>query len=346
MLVLIVEWADLTPLNTLAVPVRARYCAEVRTVAELQAVLRWYRPRQLPLLVLGGGSNIVLCGDFDGLVIHMLIPGIEEVREDDHSVWLAVGAGENWHRLVQFCMDFHYWGMENLALIPGSVGAAPIQNIGAYGVELCDVFAELRAVEISSGLEVVFEKDVCQFGYRDSVFKGALRDRYVITQVVFRLRQQPSPVLTYPELRESLREYAEPTPEQVFKAVCELRIRKLPDPQVMPNVGSFFKNPVLSANAFAALQQAYPAVPAFAQADGQFKVAAGWLIDQAGWKGVEQNGAAVHDRQALVLTNPSRGPGAHVLALADAIVADVKGRYGISLEMEPRVYSSSGASSE
>lgn len=337
---LIAEHIDLSALNTLAVPARARFMAEVRSPEALQQVLRWYRAQTpaLPLLVLGGGSNIVLCGDFPGLVIHMLIAGIDEVQEDANHIWLAVGAGENWQRLVAFCMDYHYWGIENLALIPGTVGAAPIQNIGAYGVELCDIFAELRAVEISSGVEVIFEPEACQFGYRESVFKQQLRDRYIIVQVTLRLRKQPTPQLGYPELRAELQDAAEVTPAQVYAAVCALRRRKLPDPAIVPNVGSFFKNPVVSAAEFSLLQTRYPLMPAYRLDDGRVKLAAGWLIDQAGWKGAQQGPAAVHDRQALVLTNPGRGDGRQVLALAQAIAADVQARYGVQLEMEPRVY--------
>lgn len=337
---LIAEDIDMTALNTLAVPCRARFMAEVRSVEALQQVLRWYRAQspQLPLLVLGGGSNIVLCGDFAGLVIRMLIAGIDEVQEDATHLWLAVGAGESWQRLVEFCMDYHYWGIENLALIPGTVGAAPIQNIGAYGVELCDIFAELRAVEISSGLEVVFEKDACQFGYRESVFKQRLRDRYIITRVTLRLSKHPAPQLGYPELQAELQGATDATPAQVYAAVCALRRRKLPDPAVTPNVGSFFKNPVISAAEYSVLQSRHPAMPAYRLNDGQVKLAAGWLIDQAGWKGARQGPAAVHDRQALVLTNPGHGDGRDVLALAQAIAADVYARYGVQLEMEPRVY--------
>lgn len=333
---------DLQQCNTLAVPARARYMVETRTLEELQQVLRWYREQQsagsLPLLVLGGGSNVVLQGDFSGLVLLMKMPGIEQIAEDDDHVWIKAGAGESWHRLVEHCMQFHCWGIENLALIPGSVGAAPIQNIGAYGVELKDIFAELTAVDIRSGIEVVFQKDACEFSYRDSVFKNRLRDRYIITSVTLKLSKHANCNISYPALASCFSATELPTPERVFTCVCEMRSSKLPDPVQIPNVGSFFKNPLVGTDIYRELLARYPNMPAFQTDQPQIKLAAGWLIDQAGWRGVERDGVAVHSAQALVLTNPGRRSGVAVLALAAEIVADVLQKFSVELEMEPGIY--------
>ncbi len=334
---------DLQPSNTLAVPVRGRYAAEVHSVEQLQDLLQWHRKEcvntnSLPLLVLGGGSNVVLQGDFPGLVLLMKMSGIEQVAEDDSHVWIKAGAGEVWHRLVEYCMQFHCWGIENLALIPGSVGAAPIQNIGAYGVELKDIFAELTAVDIRSGVEVVFQKNACEFGYRDSVFKHRLRNRYIITSVTLKLSKEPTCNLSYPALAACFSADQSPTPLSIFSSVCDIRRSKLPDPAQIPNVGSFFKNPVVAAATYQQLLALNPSMPAFQTDQAQVKLAAGWLIEQAGWKGVELGGVVVHMAQALVLTNPQRLSGAAVLALAAKIVADVQTKFGVMLEMEPCVY--------
>ncbi len=336
---------DLQPHNTLAVPAVARYGVAVQSLEELQAVLNWRKAHvkeqgPLPLLILGGGSNLVLRGNFEGLAIQVQLHGIEQSREDGDHIWLQVGAGQNWHGLVEYCMQFHCWGIENLALIPGNIGAAPIQNIGAYGVELKDIFAELSAVDIESGVEVIFECDACEFGYRDSVFKGRFKDRYIITSVTLKLDKHPCTNVTYPALANAFAEGEEVTPLAVFNKVCLVRRSKLPDPAVIPNVGSFFKNPVISAESCRVLQESYPGMPAFVIDQNQVKLAAGWLIDQAGWRGRSVDGIVVHQEQALVLTNPDGLPGKRVLMAADLIVADVKSRFGVALEMEPRVYGS------
>lgn len=336
--------APLQSLNTLAVPARADLLAQVDTLEQLQALLQWRRQhadvRNLPVVPLGGGSNIVLAGDVHGLVVRLNILGREIVAEDADYVWVKVGAGENWHSFVSFCMSFHYWGLENLALIPGSVGAAPIQNIGAYGVEVRDCFAELSAVDIDSGVSVTFDRDACHFGYRDSVFKQQLKDRYIITSVTFRLHKTPKIVCEYPALRQYLQQASSEvvTPQQIFAAVCAIRREKLPDPAEIPNVGSFFKNPLISRAQFTALEQQYPDIVGYPQADGQVKLAAGWLIDRAGWRGYVQGPVGVHRQQALVLVNHSQGSGADILTLAAAIQADIKHKYDVMLEVEPRIY--------
>ena len=331
---------NLQKFNTLAVPALAQYFVSVKTDDELREALAFARTENLPLLLLGGGSNIVLRADFPGLVVQIKSQGKEVVNENNEFVWLKVAAGENWHQLVEYSLDNALYGLENLSLIPGSVGAAPIQNIGAYGVEIKDWVAELSALNIRSGLSVTFTNESCQFGYRDSIFKQSLKDQYVITSVTFRLRKRPRLNLTYPALRAALATIAEAeiTPQQVSAAVIDIRQTKLPDPTLIPNVGSFFKNPVIDQQQFEALQAENPAIVSYPAAANQVKLAAGWLIDQAGWRGREIGGAMVHEQQALVLTNPGKLSGQVVLELANLIKQSVLEQFGVRLEMEPRIY--------
>lgn len=331
---------NLQKFNTLAVPALAQYFVSVKTDDELREALAFARTENLPLLLLGGGSNIVLRADFPGLVVQIKSQGKEVVNENDEFVWLKVAAGENWHQLVEYSLDNALYGLENLSLIPGSVGAAPIQNIGAYGVEVKELVAELSALNIRSGLSVTFTNESCQFGYRDSIFKQSLKDQYVITSVTFRLRKRPRLNLTYPALRAALVTIAEAeiTPQQVSAAVIDIRQTKLPDPTLIPNVGSFFKNPVISQQQFEALKAENPAIVSYPAAANQVKLAAGWLIDQAGWRGREIGGAMVHEQQALVLTNPGKSSGQVVLELAYLIKQSVLEQFGVRLEMEPRIY--------
>ena len=331
---------NLQKFNTLAVPALAQYFVCVKTDDELREAFAFARTESLPLLFLGGGSNIVLRDDFPGLVVHIKSQGKEVVDENEDFVWLKVAAGENWHHLVEYSLNNAFYGLENLSLIPGSVGAAPIQNIGAYGVEVKDLVAELSAINIRSGLAVTFTNESCIFGYRDSIFKQSLKDQYVITSVTFRLRKQPVLNLAYPALRAAFgqRDEADISPQEVSAAVIAIRQSKLPDPTAIPNVGSFFKNPVIDRAQFESLKTAHPKLVFYPAANNQIKLAAGWLIDQAGWRGRSVAGARVHDQQALVLTNPSKGSGLAVLELADAIKKSVFEQFGVPLEMEPRVY--------
>lgn len=330
---------SLATLNTLAVPAQARAYVPATRTEQVVAALTLAQEKRWPLLPLGGGSNIVLTGDFAGMVLHLQSKGIEKVDEDSRHVYVRVAAGENWHQLVEYSLQQHWWGLENLALIPGNVGAAPIQNIGAYGVELEEVFEELQALEVNSGLAVTFSREACEFRYRDSVFKGRLRDRYIITHVILRLNKQPELRLEYPALHAACAHLSqrELTPQKVSELVADIRRTKLPDPAQIPNAGSFFKNPVVSVQQFNELQQAFPGLVAYPQPRG-VKLAAGWLIEQAGWRGFTEQGVAVHDRQALVLTNPGRSSGKVILALAERIVQSVVDLFGVVLETEPRIY--------
>ncbi len=325
--------------NTLASPVHAEFFVTVKDDAELIAALKFAHEKELPLLILGGGSNIVLYDDFPGLAIHIQFFGKELVREDELYVYVKAAAGENWNDFVEYCLDEHYWGLENLTLIPGNVGAAPIQNIGAYGVELKDVFSELTALNIKTGLTITFTHEACQFGYRDSVFKTLLKDQFIITSVTFKLTKVPSLKIHYPALRSALVGYARSdiTPELVSQIVADIRRSKLPDPKQLPNVGSFFKNPLVTQDKLLELQQKHPDIIFYPANQNLVKLAAGWLIERAGWKGFS-DGAEIHSQQALVITNPRRLTGAVVLKVAELVKESILSKYGVELEQEPRNY--------
>lgn len=333
------EHYPLGKLNTFGLSAAARFFAAPESEAQLQDLLSSETASSFPLMILGGGSNVILAGDFPGLVIQPAMKGIRclEVSEDDYLV--EVAAGEVWHDFVQHALAQSWYGLENLSLIPGSVGACPIQNIGAYGVEITDFFDSLTAVEIATGKLCEFTHAECHFAYRDSVFKQELVDRYIITRVRFRLLREPAVKVGYGDIQKELAEKGieNPSPQQVADAVIAIRQRKLPSPAVIGNAGSFFKNPVVSQAQFQQLQQRYPGIVAYSQGE-DMKLAAGWLIDQSGWKGRRMGPVGSYEKQALVLVNHGGASGADVLALAQAIQADVLQRFGVQLEMEPRVY--------
>lgn len=330
---------DLSTFNTLAVPASARYFATATSIEEVQMACAWARDQQQRLLVLGSGSNIIPSNHIAALVLRPGIRGIRPIQADTESQWIEVGAGENWHQLVLHCLEQGWYGLENLSLIPGTAGAAPIQNIGAYGVELSQVFESLQAVEIATGREETFDLERCAFGYRDSIFKNSLRGCYVVTSIRLRLSRLPQVIIRYPALAEALAGLDEQsiTPLRVSEAVCALRRSKLPDPLEIPNCGSFFKNPIVNHDHFSALREQYPDLVAFPMADGHKKLAAGWLIEKAGWKGRSHQGVVVHAQQALVLTNPQHLSAERVVAVASAIQEDVQRLFGVALEIEPQL---------
>jgi len=331
--------ADLHDLNTLALRASAAALVEVSGDAALVEALAWARDRNLPVVPLGAGSNVVLAGDLDALVLRLVSRGIHVLEETPDTVSLRVQAGENWHALVRWSLGQGYYGLENLALIPGNAGAAPIQNIGAYGVELQSFFLRLHARDIAGGNAMVLDREACAFGYRDSVFKRALQDRLVITAVELQLSKRPRVDISYPALAEYFDEYRiEPTPQSVFDAVVAIRSSRLPDPAREPNAGSFFKNPVLAPQELRELAQRATGLPCYPQPDGTFKVPAAWFIDQCGWKGFRRDGVGVHPEHALVLVNLACDEGRKLLALAREIADSVRDRYGLSLEIEPRIY--------
>lgn len=332
------EQVDLRPYNTLGVSARARYFASARIQPQLQAAMRWAMEHDQPWLLLGGGSNLVLAGDVPGLVIRLEMSGRRVVHEDDEHVWVRAQAGENWHELVRWTLEQGWSGLENLSLIPGTAGAAPVQNIGAYGVELKDVLQQVLVLDaLDFGLKHLSVED-CQFDYRDSLFKRE-PGRRVVLSIDLRLRKQSQLRLDYGPIRAELerRGINEPTPLDVSDAVIAIRQSKLPAPAELANAGSFFKNPVIGAQQAAGLKQQHPDMVQYPLADGQVKLAAGWLIEQAGWKGKSVGDAAVHEQQALVLVNRGQATGEDVLALAGQIRDDIASRYGVQLEIEPVV---------
>lgn len=327
----------LQSLNTFGLGARAHRYLRVRGAADLRAAMADEDLAALPRLVLGGGSNVLLTRDFDGLVLHMRSEGRGIVGESAEHVLVRAAAGENWHGFVQYTLAQGLGGLENMSLIPGTVGAAPIQNIGAYGAEVKDVFHSLTALDLASGELHTMAAADCRFGYRDSVFKHAEGQGLVIVDVTFALPRHWQPNLRYAELANALIEegIAAPTAQQVSDTVVAIRRRKLPDPAVIGNAGSFFKNPVVTGEQCARLLAQFPALVHHAQPDGSEKLAAGWLIDQCGWKGKNLGNAGVYPKQALVLVNNGGASGAEVLALARAIQADVRERFGVMLEPEP-----------
>lgn len=323
--------------NTLGVEARAQAYLQV-TASDMLALIDSNAELDgLPRFVLGGGSNVVLTRDFDGLVLHMCTEGIEIINQDEYATYVRVAAGENWHRFVLWTLAQGLGGLENLSLIPGTVGAAPIQNIGAYGVELKDCFHALTAFDFASGELFRLGKEACEFAYRDSVFKHRLRGRTVIVDVTFALPKQWQPNFRYADLAQELaaRGLDSPTARDISDAVIAIRTRKLPDPRVTGNVGSFFKNPLVSAAQRDALLLQHPQLVSYAQAGGSFKLAAGWLIDQCGWKGKRVGSVGVYEKQALVLVNRGGASGKDIVDLARAIQADVLARFGVQLEPEP-----------
>lgn len=337
----ILEHYSLRHHNTLKLDVSADYFVSLESIDDLVLIRKQPQFSKLPICILGGGSNVVFARDFAGLVLHVNFLGQEIVAETDATLEFKVGAGENWHKTVLYTVEQGWWGIENLALIPGTVGASPIQNIGAYGVELCDVFKELSAVELASGRTVVFDKNACEFAYRDSVFKNKYAGQYLITSVTLELSKNYQPILTYSELEQEVSsdKAAQLRPKTVSDAVCCIRQRKLPDPAKIGNVGSFFKNPVVDANDFKKLHSAYPEMRYFKLEKGaggtQYKLAAAWLIDQCGWKGSRLGNAGVYEKQALVLVNNGDAKPEEILQLAEEIKQSVKDKFSLELEMEP-----------
>ncbi|MDO8862386.1 UDP-N-acetylmuramate dehydrogenase [Haliea sp. E1-2-M8] len=329
------------PRNTLRLKATASALRCVTSVAELEQALLWARSRKLSVLPLGEGSNVVLLPRIDALVLQIQLTGRELLQQDGAEVLLRVAAGENWHALVAWTLAQGYCGLENLALIPGTVGAAPVQNIGAYGRELAPFVAAVHALRCADASPLLLTRADCRFAYRDSVFKRELRDQVVITHVDLRLPLNAATESAYPGLREALAQRGEtdsPTPQAVFDAVVALRRAKLPDPAREPNVGSFFKNPVLPRTQAEALCCEYPELPLYPAGPAHRKLPAAWLIERAGWKGSRRGAVGVHPGHALVLVNYGADSGSEVLRLATEIQASVQARFGVALELEPRVY--------
>lgn len=321
--------------NTFGIDVKSKKFIGIQSTDVLKAVLAENQGAQV--LLLGGGSNLLLTKDFDGLTIRIENRGIEILKEDEYGARIKVAAGENWHDFVLWCLKKDFGGVENLALIPGSVGAAPIQNIGAYGVELSQVFESCEAMSRETGEIKTFNKTECEFGYRNSIFKNTLKEQYIITSVEFNLTKAPHQINTsYGGLSEKI-ESKSPSIQTVAQTVIEIRSAKLPDPRHIGNSGSFFKNPVLGSEQFAALQQQYPNLPHYPDQKGKVKIPAAWLIDYLGFKGYRKNDAGVHQNQALVLVNYGNASGAEIKKLAQQIKDKVLENFKINLEFEVNI---------
>jgi UDP-N-acetylmuramate dehydrogenase len=330
------ENISLKELHTFGLAVNAAQYTLVETEQQVQELL----PLPAAHLILGGGSNMLFTKDFEGLVVHNKIRGIELVEENDETVLIRVGGGEVWHLLVVWCIEQGYAGLENLSLIPGSVGAAPIQNIGAYGVELKDVFERLEAINLSTGkIETLHFQD-CAFGYRDSIFKGKAKGRYFITRVFLRLSKQAKFNISYGAIQQVLETSQTPLSiRSISNAVIQIRTQKLPDPKEIGNSGSFFKNPIVANADIEALKKEYPSMPVYPIDDNHSKLAAGWLIDQLGWKGYRKGDAGVHEQQALVLVNYDNAKGSEIWELAQEIQLSVREKFGVLLEPEVNILS-------
>lgn len=333
----LVENVDLQAFNSFSISERARRLACVESQAELCAALALATEQNWPVTLLGGGSNVVLSGPVDGLVIAMRIRGRRVIERDAAGVVVEGEAGENWHAFVNWTLDQGLSGLENLSLIPGTLGAAPVQNIGAYGVELKDSVESLDALDRDSGQVIRFSQADCRFGYRDSLFKQAA-GRYVILRVRLRLSMRPQLKIDYAPLAAAWRATGLQRPDArvVSELVCQIRSSKLPDPARLGNAGSFFKNPLVSAVKLQQLLLEHPQLPHYPQPDAEYKVAAGWLIEKAGWKGYREGNVGVHSEQALVLVNVAAARGCEILTLAERIQRDILTRFGLELEMEPQ----------
>jgi len=333
------EDVSLRKFNTFHINVSARYFTEINRFEQLQELISSGMLTKNPLLILGGGSNMLFTGNVKGIVAHIANKGIEVIDRNQDSVLVKVEAGENWHDFVTFCVENGFGGIENLSLIPGNVGSCPIQNIGAYGVEIKDTFQSLEAVDIQTGELKVYNRDECRFGYRDSIFKNELKGKVVIWTVTFRLSLNPVVHIEYGAIRQELEASGveNPTIKDVSKAVCVIRQSKLPDPDLLGNAGSFFKNPTVEILFANELKESFPNLIYYPQGENKVKLAAGWLIEQCGWKGFRDGYAGVHENQALVLVNYGNAAGADILTLAHKIQNSVYERFGVKLEMEVNV---------
>ena len=334
---------SLKQFNTFGIEVYSKYFSRFSSVSELKELIAspimGVTAATIPLVILGGGSNMLFTRSVDGLVLKNEIKGIEKVDEDDEYLHIKVGAGENWHQFVMHCINNNYAGVENLALIPGNVGASPMQNIGAYGVEIKDVFHSLQAYHIKDHSLVTFNKSDCAFGYRESVFKNKFKEQFIITDVIFKLRKTAALNISYGAIKQELElmHVAAPDIRSVAQAVMNIRSSKLPDPAVIGNAGSFFKNPEIDAGLFNSLKERFPAIVGYQLESGAVKLAAGWLIEQCGWKGYRKGDAGCHAKQALVLVNYGNATGKEIYDLSTEILKTVNDKFGVQLEREVNI---------
>jgi UDP-N-acetylmuramate dehydrogenase len=337
---MISENKSLKQYNTFGIDVKCDLFVEVSSVEEFQTLLKSNYYLNHKKLIIGGGSNLLFTKDFNGLVIKNNLKGINIVHQNEEEVHVKAMAGENWHAFVMWCIDHNFGGLENLSLIPGCVGASPMQNIGAYGVEIKEVFKELEAYDMKSGEKRIFDKTQCKFGYRESVFKHEYKDQYLIAAVTFILKKKNKVNVSYGAISSELEAMGvkEPKIKDVSQAVIRIRQSKLPDPAKLGNAGSFFKNPEVPNEKYESLKKDFPALVAYPVANGNMKLAAGWLIEQAGLKGHTLNGAAVHEKQALVIVNKDHATGKAVFELSSYVMQKVFDKFGVSLEREVNIF--------
>lgn len=331
---------SLKPYNTFGIDVQTQAFTEINTLEDLQQVYQngYFRENWL---ILGGGSNVLFAGDYQGLILKNNLKGINILQETDEKVWIKAAAGEIWHELVMFCVERNFAGVENLSLIPGTVGAAPMQNIGAYGVELIDVFDTLTAFDVTTGTFKIFTKQDCDFGYRSSVFKTIFKGKYFITDVTLRLSKSPVINISYGAIKDVLaaKNITHPSIKEISDAVIQIRKSKLPDPQILGNAGSFFKNPEIPDSLYQQLKSVYTNMPGYPTTEGFTKVPAGWLIEQCGWKGKQVGNTGAHKDQALVLVNYGGATGAEIMQHARTIQQSVQDKFGISIIPEVNLIS-------
>lgn len=331
---------DLKSFNSFGIACQAKLFSSFNSLEELKEILNLDQIKGEKLLILGGGSNVLFTKDFNGIVLINNIKGITLISETDEDVILEAGAGENWHDFVSYGVERNWGGLENLSLIPGKVGAAPMQNIGAYGVEQKNCFVQLTALEIKTGQLINFSLEDCAFGYRESFFKQDGKNRFVILKVQYRLKKKPSIQTSYGAISQELEKMGivNPTVQDVAKAVIHIRESKLPNPKVIGNAGSFFKNPVVPNSVFQNLSQKYPDLVSYPAENGNTKLAAGWLIEKAGWKGYRKENYGVHQNQALVLVNYGGANGSEIWELSHEILQDIKNKFGVELEREVNIF--------
>jgi UDP-N-acetylmuramate dehydrogenase len=332
------ENISLKPYNTFNIDVSAKQFASFENTDELSSLTTNHSP--LTTLILGGGSNILFTKNFDGLILKNEIKGIQELHEDNDYVYVKAGAGENWHSFVLYCIQRNWAGIENLSLIPGNVGASPIQNIGAYGVELEDVFHSLEAFQLQEKRIYTFTKNDCEFGYRDSMFKRKYKNQFAILSVCFKLRKHPVFHISYGAIQQELERMGikELSIQAISNAVINIRSSKLPDPKQIANAGSFFKNPETDAVKYEELKSKHPGIIAYALPDARYKLAAGWMIEQCGWKGLRRGDAGCHTQQALVLVNYGNATGKQVYDLSEEILLSVKEKFDVTLAREVNIF--------
>lgn len=326
---------NLQPYNTFGVEVKARYFFEFTELEDLDLFLQSNKTwKEEKVLLLGEGSNILFLNDFDGLVIHPNIPGVQIINEDRQNVWVEVGSGENWDEFVRYCVDCHFGGVENLAFIPGNVGAAPVQNIGAYGQELQNVVDNVKGYDLNTREFVEYSNAACEFSYRNSIFKSKLKNQFIITSVVFKLDKFPEFNLDYQKLEKRVIEQGEVNLQNIKQAVIDIRSEKLPDVNVIGSAGSFFKNPIVDIATAEEIEGEHKDMPVFRAGEGKVKLAAGWLIDKCGWKGYREGDLGVHEKQALVIVNYGNASGADIYNLSEKIQESVFEKFGVKLERE------------